>query len=117
VNIGLSGSAIFGADLTLSFDPSSVKIREVSEGGLLSRDGQVIALIQKIEPQLGTARISLERPPGTPAISGNGTLLTMTLEPGSLKGDSILRVTDFQVRDAEQRSQPGRPAEIRVSVP
>jgi general secretion pathway protein D len=117
VQIGLSGNNIFGVDMTFSFDPAAVRIREFTEGGFLSRDGQVIALVQRIDQEAGTARISIERPPGTQAISGNGILANMTLEPGRQRGESILRVTDFRVRNAEQQTQVGRPAEIRVSVP
>jgi hypothetical protein len=117
VNLALTGDGVFGADMTLSFDPASVRILQVSEGGFLSQDGQVTALVQKIEPETGTARISIERPPGTPAISGKGVLVTMILEPGRQKGDSLIRVVDFRVRDARQNMRIGKPAEIRISVP
>jgi hypothetical protein len=41
----------------------------------------------------------------------------MILEPGRQKGDSLIRVVDFRVRDARQNMRIGKPAEIRISVP
>lgn len=117
VNIMVTGNNIFGTDLTLSFDPASFKIREIRDGGYLSRDGQVVAVVQRLETEAGMARISLERPPGAPALSGTGSLVTLVLERGTRTGDSVLRVTDFRVRDAQQNSLVGKPAEVRVTVP
>jgi hypothetical protein len=117
VRIGLTGNNMFGVDVTLSFDPAAIRIREFTDGGLLSRDGQVVALVQNIDLEAGTARISIERPPGTEPVSGSGILANIALEPAGQRGESILRVTEFRVRNAQQQSQIGRPAEIRVSVP
>src|SRR6266567_5640994 len=117
VNITVTGNNIFGADLTLSYDPMSFTIREVRQGDFLSRDGQLVAIVQRLETERGTVRISLERPPGTGPISGTGTLATLVLERGSLSGESVLRVTEFRVRDALQTVQIGRTAEVPVTVP
>jgi general secretion pathway protein D len=117
VNITITGDNVFAADLTLSFDPSSVKIQDIRDGGFLSRDGQIIALVQNIDSEAGTARISLERPPGAPPLSGTGSLVTLILEPGTRKGDSALRITDFRVRDPQHNPYVGKSAEARVTVP
>jgi general secretion pathway protein D len=117
VNIVVNGTDIFAADLTLSYDPMSFTIREVREGGFLSRDGQLVATVQRLETESGTVRISLERPPGASPVSGTGNLVTLVLEPGARRGESVLRVNDFRVRDALQTVQVGRAAEVRVTVP
>jgi general secretion pathway protein D len=117
LNIGITGNDIYAADLTLSYDPASIRIQDIRDGGFLSRDGQIIALIQKVESENGTARISLERPPGAAPLSGNGALITLILQPGAQKGESILRVIDFRLRDAQQNVMVGRATETRVTVP
>lgn len=117
VSIIVNGEGIFGADLTLAFDPASYTIREIREGGFLSRDGQVVAVVQRLETDSGTARISLERPPGAPLLSGTGSLATLVLERGTRTGDSMLRVTEFRIRDAQQNVQVGKPSEVRITVP
>jgi general secretion pathway protein D len=117
VNITVTGNNIFGADVTLSYDPMSFTIREVREGGFLSRDGQLVAIVQRLETQSGTVRLSLERPPGTGPVSGTGTLATLVLERGSRSGESVLHVNEFRIRDALQTVQVGKTAEVRVTVP
>src|SRR5439155_1381150 len=116
VSIVANGS-VFAADLVLSFDPQAFSIAQIREGGFLSQDGQLVAVVQRVESDTGTARISLERPPGVAPVSGTGALVTLVLEPGTRKGASTLKVTDFQVRDARQTVQIGRPAEVQVNVP
>jgi general secretion pathway protein D len=116
VNLAISGPNILATELTLSFDPAAFSIKDVHDGGFLSRDGQVIALVHNIDNQKGTATVSLERASNAPVVSGNGTLLTILLEPGSKKGPSSLRVTQFGVRDA-QTTRPGNATEVQVTVP
>src|SRR5262249_45181689 len=117
LNIVGSGMDFFGVDLTLSFEPGGVDIREVREGGFLSRDGQTVAFVQRMETESGTVRISLERPPGAAALSGTGNLVTLTLARGMRGGDSTIRITDFRIRDPQQNTAAGAGAEMRVLAP
>jgi len=117
ISIAMNGANIFGVDLTLSYDPSAISIRQIREGGFLSRDGQLVAVVQNVDTAAGTARVSLERPPGMGPVSGSGSLVTLMLERGDRTGDSTLRITDVKVRDARQNTQAGRPAEVRVTIP
>ena len=82
VNIVGNGNDFYGVDLTLSFEPGAFNIREIREGGFLSRDGQIVAFVQRQETENGTVRISLERPPGAAPVSGTGNLVTLVLERG-----------------------------------
>jgi hypothetical protein len=117
VNIVGNGTDFYGVDLTLSFLPGAFNIREVREGGFLSRDGQIVAFVQRMETENGMLRISLERPPASTPVSGTGNLVTLVLERGDRRGDSTLRITDFRIRDAQQNVFVGKPAEVTVSVP
>ena len=91
-------------------------IREIREGGFLSRDGQIVAFVQRQETESGTVRISLERPPGSAPVMGTGNLVTIVLER-SRPGDSSMRVSDFRIRDTQQNVYAGRGTEVRVSAP
>lgn len=117
VNIVGNGSDFYGVDLTLSFEPGAFGIREVREGGFLSRDGQIVAFVQRMETDSGMVRISLERPPGAAPVSGTGNLVTLVLERGPRRGDSTMRITDFRIRDAQQNVSVGGTAEVTVSAP
>ena len=112
-----NGMDFFGVDLTLSFDPGAVNFREIRDGGFLSRDGQIVAFVQRMETESGTVRISVERPPGAAAVSGTGNLVTLVLARGMRAGDSTIRITDFRIRDPQQNVAIGQPAEVRVLAP
>ncbi len=117
LNIALTGDNVSAVDLTLTFDPGSVSIAEIREAGLLSRDGQAVALVQRVDSQTGVARITLERPPGAAPISGTGSLLTLLLSRGNRPSETLFKVADFKIRDPQQAVQQGPPAEVRVVVP
>jgi general secretion pathway protein D len=117
VNIVGNGSDFYGVDLTLSYEPGAFNIREIRDGGFLSRDGQIVAFVQRQETESGTVRISLERPPGAAPVTGAGNLVTLVLERGPRRGDSTMRITDFRIRDAQQNASIGRTTEVTVSAP
>src|SRR5215471_9016036 len=117
VNIVGSGTDFYGVDLTLQFEPGAFNIREIRDGGFLSRDGQIVAFVQRQETENGMVHLSLERPPGAPPISGMGNLVTLVLERGPRRGDSTMRVTEFHVRDPQQNVSNGKSVEVTISVP
>src|SRR5262249_8672337 len=61
INIVGNGNDFYGVDLTLAFEPGAFTVREVREGGFLSRDGQIVAFVQRLETENGMIRLSLER--------------------------------------------------------
>jgi general secretion pathway protein D len=117
VNIVGNGNDFYGVDLTLSYEPGAFNIREIRDGGFLSRDGQIVAFVQRQETETGTVRISLERPPGASPVSGTGNLATLVLERGPRRGNSTIRITDFRIRDAQQNASIGKTTEVTVSAP
>jgi len=116
-NLQINGTNIASVDLTLSFDPAAISIQgPIQDGGFLSRDGQILAVVQNVDSETGIAKITLERPPGAPPVAGNGGLITLMLMAGSKKGDAIIKVTDFAVRDTQQNVGIGKPVEARITV-
>jgi hypothetical protein len=112
-----NGTDFYGVDLTLQFEPGAFNIRDIRDGGLLSRDGQIVSLVQRTDTDTGTVHISLERPPGAAPAAGTGNVVTLVLERGAKQGDSTMRITEFHIRDAQQNVSNGRGAEVTVSVP
>ena len=84
---------------------------------VFSRDGQIVAFVQRLENESGTLHISLERPPGAAPVSGTGNLVTLMLARGMKNGDSTIRITEFRVRDPQQNVATGPLAEVRVLAP
>jgi general secretion pathway protein D len=116
MNIMVNGMDIAGAELTLSYDPTSISISQVADGGFLSRDGQIIAIVQQIESETGKVYVKIQRPATAAPLAGNGNLLTLTVVPKNKKGDSVIRVTDFKLRDARQALLPGAAAETKITI-
>jgi general secretion pathway protein D len=116
VNIVVNGADISGAELTLTFDPGSISISQITDGGFLSRDGQLIAVVQQVESEAGRAHVRIERPPNAAALAGTGNLITLTVVPKDKKGDSLLRVTDIKLRDSAQVVRTGAAVETRITV-
>lgn len=117
VNIVGTGTDFYAVDLTLQYEPGAFNIRDVRDGGFLSRDGQIVSLVKREETENGTVHISLERPPGAAPVAGTGNLITLVLERSPRQGNSTLRITEFQVRDAQQNVANGKTAEVTISAP
>jgi general secretion pathway protein D len=117
VNIVGNGTDFYAVDLTLSFEPGTFTVREAREGGFLSRDGQIVAFVQRLDNEAGTMMLSLERPPGSAPVSGTGNLVTLLLERGAKQGNSALRITDFRIRDPQQNVSVGKTSEVTISAP
>jgi general secretion pathway protein D len=117
VKLAINGPNILGTDLKLAFDPSAFTIKDVHDGGFLSQNGQVIALVHNIDNTKGIATVTLERPSNAPLVSGNGTLISLMLQAGAKKGASPLKVTEFGVRDQRSALHPGAATEVQVTVP
>jgi general secretion pathway protein D len=117
VNIVGNGTDFYGVDLTLQFEPGAFNIRDIRDGGLMSRDGQIVSLVQRTDTDTGTVHISLERPPGATPVSGTGNIATLVLERSAKQGNSTLRITEFHVRDAQQNVSNGTGTEVTVQVP
>jgi general secretion pathway protein D len=117
VNIVGNGTDFYGVDLTLQFEPGAFNIRDIRDGGLMSRDGQIVSLVQRTDTDTGTIHISLERPPGATPVSGTGNIATLVLERAAKQGNSTLRITEFHVRDPQQNVSNGRATEVTVQVP
>jgi general secretion pathway protein D len=116
VNVMLSGAQnAFSVPLQISYDPKMLQVVNVSNGGFLSHDGQAVALVHRDDDTTGTLQITATRPPGAPGISGEGTVVTLTLvakEPGQ----SSLTIAKGSVRDPGMQAMPAAGANVTVTV-
>jgi hypothetical protein len=63
----------------------------VSEGGFLVKDGQKVVLAQRNDPSTGVLRISAEKPPGNPGISGDGSVFALSFQARK-KGNATVSI-------------------------
>lgn len=95
---------LFSVPLEVQFDPKVLQLVNVDAGGLLSGDGQPVALVHRDEGN-GTVTISTSRPPGVGGVNGQGELCTLTfraIEPG----DSSITLVKVGASNSKQVALP-----------
>jgi general secretion pathway protein D len=116
VNILLTGAQnVYSVPLQVSYNPKILQVVNVSNGGLLSQDGQAVALVHRDDDASGTLQITATRPPGANGISGQGAVVTLTfLAKGS--GQSTLTISKGGARDPGMQALPVAGAVATVTV-
>jgi general secretion pathway protein D len=116
VNIMLTGAQnAFSVPLQISYDPKMLQVVNVSNGGFLSHDGQAVALVHRDDDTTGTLQITATRPPGASGISGDGTIVTLTLV-AKAAGQSSLTIARGSVRDPGMQAAPAAGANVTVTI-
>lgn len=116
VNVSLRNIAdLFSAPLQISYDTKTLQLLNVTNGDMLSRDGQAVALVHREDLQKGTIQVNAERPPNSGGINGDGVLYTLTFQ-AKLKGESNLVLERPVLRNSQRQSVPLPPAAAQVSV-
>jgi general secretion pathway protein D len=116
VNILLSGAQnVYSVPLQVSYDPKLLQVVNVSNGTLLSQDGQAVALVKRDDDSAGTLQITTTRPPGAPGISGNGPVVTLTFM-AKAAGQSLLTILRGGARDPGMQAIPVAGAAATVQI-
>ncbi len=99
VNVMLSGGHnVHTVPVQLTYDPNQLQVVDVSNGGFLSQDGQLVALVHRDDPATGTLQVTASRPQGAGGVSGQGTVVVLTLM-AKAPGQSALTITRGGARD------------------
>jgi general secretion pathway protein D len=73
--------------LSLTFNPSAVRVRSVQEGSFMRQGGATVAFAQQVDPAAGRIDITLSRSGDTVGASGSGILASLIFEavaPGAV---------------------------------
>jgi general secretion pathway protein D len=93
VNVMLTGAQnVYSVPLQVSYNPRVLQVVNVSNGGLLSQDGQAVALVHRDDDTTGALQITATRPPGSAGISGQGSVVTLTFL-AKASGQSTLTIS------------------------
>jgi general secretion pathway protein D len=116
--LGLSISNVndlYSIPLLIHYNPATIQVEEVRDGGFLSGGTQAIAIVQRIDSQKGDIVVSATRRPNTPGVSGSGTLLGIVIRAVA-PGTSALQVLQVNARDSQQRTVPMVSQEATIQV-
>jgi general secretion pathway protein D len=99
INLLMSGAQnVYSVPVQVNYDPKMLQLVNVSNGGFLSQDGQVVTLVHREDEALGQSQITATRPPGSGGVSGQGAVVTMTFQ-AKASGQTPLTVTRGGARD------------------
>ena len=116
VNVLLTGAQnVYSVPLQVSYDPKVLQVVNVSNGGLLSQDGQSVALVHRDDDQSGALQITATRPPGSAGISGQGAVVTLTFM-AKASGQSTLTISKGGAKDPNMQSMPVSGAVATITV-
>jgi len=81
VNLLISGAQnVSSVPVQVNYNPQLLQLVNVSNGGFLSQDGQVVTLVHREDEAIGQSQITASRPPGSGGVSGQGVVTTLTFE-------------------------------------
>jgi general secretion pathway protein D len=116
VNVLLTGAQnVYSVPLQVSYDPKLLQVVNVSNGGLLSQDGQAVALVHRDDDSTGALQITATRPPGSNGVSGQGAVVTLTFMAKS-SGQSTLTISKGGAKDPGMQPIPVAGAVATVTV-
>src|SRR6266851_1324964 len=116
VNVLLNGAQnVYSVPFQLSYDPKLLQVANVSNGNLLSQDGQAVALVHRDDDTAGTLQVTATRPPGASGVSGQGAVVTLTFM-AKAAGQGSLTISNGGARDPAMQALPVNGATATVTI-
>jgi general secretion pathway protein D len=116
VNLLLSGAQnVHSVPVQLNYNPKMLQLLNVSNGGFLSQDGQIVTLAHREDEMLGQSQITASRPPGAGGVSGQGAVVTITFQ-AIADGQTPLTITRGGARDPGLQAITVNGAQASVTV-
>jgi len=116
MNVLITGAQnVYSVPVQLSYDPKTLQVVNVSNGGFLSQDGQAVAIVHRDDAAAGTILVSATRPPGSAGVAGQGTVFTLTFV-AKASGRSMVTITQGGAKDPGMQAIPVSPAQAAITV-
>lgn len=116
VNLLISGAQnVYSVPVQVNYDPKMLQMVNVSNGGFLSQDGQVVTLVHREDETLGQSQITASRPSGAGGVSGQGSVVTLTFQ-AKASGQTPLTITRGGARDPGLQAIAVNGAQASVTI-
>jgi len=116
VNLLLSGAQnVHSVPVQLNYDPKMLQLVNISNGGFLSQDGQIVTLAHREDEMVGQSQITASRPPGAGGVSGQGAVVTITFQ-AKADGQTPLTITRGGARDPGLQAITVNGAQASVTI-
>lgn len=114
VSVLLNGALnVHTVPLQLSYDPNLLQVINVSNGSLLSQDGQIVTVTHREDD--GTVQITAMRPPGATGVTGQGPVVTLTFL-AKAAGQGSLTIARGGAKDPAMQALPVDGATATVTI-
>jgi general secretion pathway protein D len=116
VNVLLNGAQnVYSVPLQLTYDPNLLQVVNVSNGTLLSQDGQIVTVTHREDDSTGTMQVTASRPPGASGVNGQGAVVTLTFM-AKAAGQSSLTIARGGAQDPAHQAMPVNGATAAVTI-
>jgi len=116
VNLLISGAQnVYSVPVQVNYDPKMLQLVNVSNGGFLSQDGQVVTIVHREDEMIGQSQITASRPSGAGGVSGQGCVVTLTFQ-AKASGQTPLTITRGGARDPGLQAITVNGAQASVTV-
>jgi len=116
VNVLLNGAQnVYSVPLQLTYDPKLLQVVNVSNGTLLSQDGQIVTVTHREDDSTGTMQVTASRPPGASGVNGQGAVVTLTFM-AKAAGQSSLTIARGGAQDPAHQAMPVNGATAAVTI-
>ena len=115
IQIENAGDLFSVSPIRIKFDPTQLRLNDVTPGELFSRDGGRSTTVKDIRNDTGEATLTVSRLPGSPGVSGAGPMATLNFTAIG-KGTSAVTIMELDLKNAQQQSIPAALGELPVTV-
>ena len=116
VNVMLDGAQnVYSVPLQMTYDPKLLQVVNVSNGSLLSQDGQIVTVTHREDDSTGTMTVTATRPPGATGVTGQGPVVTLTFM-AKAAGQGSLAIARGGARDPAMQAMPVSGAAATVTI-
>jgi general secretion pathway protein D len=106
---------VVSAPFMLQYDPKLLSLDNVVPGKFWSADGQEPLLIKNVQNESGLASVRLSRKPGSVAVAGTGTLLTLTFKALS-SGAATVTAANISLSNAQNQMVGSGSPKLTVNI-
>lgn len=107
---------LFAGDaIKIRFPAGLLRLNDVLQGEMLSREGQRVIFSKDIRNDSGEATITLKRLPGAPGVSGQGTLLSFVFMAIG-RGSGVVQFEDGAFKNAQMQPINVQPTQVGVLI-
>ena len=106
---------LFQAPLQVKYDPKKLKLLAVTAGAFLSSDGGRVNFSHDDQAAKGEVAIQLSRVAGSPGLTGNGALLSLTFQTLE-SGTTQVAVLDSSMQNSKLQPVPAQKPSVGVEI-